>query len=616
MSHPFAAARPRRFLLAAVTGLVIAPAAYADDVSAPAEVLYGATRNGGGASTSSLYVIDPVTGASTLVGDIGYAINGLAWDPVTEQLLATTTTHASSSRVIRIDPATGAGTIMYPDADNSSAPYHLSTITVAPDGTIRAWADGDDGLAKLDRETGIVSGLGASGLSTYGHSLAYTREGMLFFINGPEGASNVPTAYLVNPDTGEVSLLGDLSGLPPTSDSGPAIAHHGTVGSDGNLYALGGIWPSDAGPRTVQVISLTGGEMLSSFEVSDLDYLHVLAWGMEALLKGLDAGLSFETARALAESSVQAMRNRNAMVVSAMSRELGVQRAAPAGTESLSSMGGAARAPMALRVEGVFGDDAAQGAKRQASLSAAVEIAPGVEAGAFLSRGAGQTTGEAVRFGSDLVSFGGYLRHNADGEGLTWKVMAGASSGTATLSRSGALADLDAGLVENGTGEAGIETRALGLEIGRRIALDGGARIMPYAGLTFARTTRDAYVETGGTDSPLGFDAFTQDQSTLTLGFASAHPLSDRAVLRLGGGVEHDLHVSDRAMTGTSGIAGLETFAVDVSDVADPTRAFLSVGLSMGLGNGGTLSLDAGLRESAERGEVIRTVAVGYEFRF
>ena len=279
-------------------------------------------------------------------------------------------------------------------------------------------------------------------------------------------------------------------------------------------------------------------------------------------------------------------------------------------------MGGAARRPMVLRVEGAFTDDDAQGNVAYGSLAAAVGIAPGLDAGVFLSQGAGRTTGEAVTFGDDLIGFGGYLRGNPDGEGLTWKAMAGVSTGTAELARSGAVADLDAGLVENGTGEAGIDTRAFGVEIGRRIALADGARITPYAGLTFARTTREAYTETDAVASPLSYDAFTQDQTVLTLGFTSTHDLGNRAVLRLGAGIEHDLNVSGDLLTGTSPIAGLETFAVDVSGGVDPTRGFLSVGLSVDVGTASTLTLDAGLRESAARDTVIGTVAVGYEIRF
>ena len=59
-------------------------------------------------STDELITIDPASGASTVVGALGFgAVQGLAFDPNSNTLYGTDT---STDQLITIDPASGAGT--------------------------------------------------------------------------------------------------------------------------------------------------------------------------------------------------------------------------------------------------------------------------------------------------------------------------------------------------------------------------------------------------------------------------------------------------------------------------------------------------------------------------
>lgn len=81
--------------------------------AATADVLYGA--DGAAGNPSNLYILDPATGAITsTVGPIGFAVTGLAIDPLTGILYGSTgqASPTSPGFLITINTTTGAGTIV------------------------------------------------------------------------------------------------------------------------------------------------------------------------------------------------------------------------------------------------------------------------------------------------------------------------------------------------------------------------------------------------------------------------------------------------------------------------------------------------------------------------
>jgi hypothetical protein len=66
--------------------------------------LYGVSLNGhssGSPGSSSLYSINPGSGAGTLIGtDLGYAVNSLAVDPTTGLMYAATTTWSGETQIL------------------------------------------------------------------------------------------------------------------------------------------------------------------------------------------------------------------------------------------------------------------------------------------------------------------------------------------------------------------------------------------------------------------------------------------------------------------------------------------------------------------------------------
>jgi len=75
------------------------------------DILYAAR---GQSSSSQLYTLNPSTGAETAIGDIGYAVTGLAFDPADGILYGVTTQQSpgTTRALITIDTSTGTGTLV------------------------------------------------------------------------------------------------------------------------------------------------------------------------------------------------------------------------------------------------------------------------------------------------------------------------------------------------------------------------------------------------------------------------------------------------------------------------------------------------------------------------
>ena len=80
---------------------------------ASGQVLYGTTA--ANTTTSNLYILDPATGAVvSTVGPIGFAVTGLAVNPLTGVLYGSTSNNSANSpgSLITINKATGQGTLV------------------------------------------------------------------------------------------------------------------------------------------------------------------------------------------------------------------------------------------------------------------------------------------------------------------------------------------------------------------------------------------------------------------------------------------------------------------------------------------------------------------------
>jgi hypothetical protein len=189
----------------------LAAAAALSPVASAAPVLYGAT----GASdadtlpASSLYTLNPGTGAATSVGPIGKAITGLAFDDTTSTLYGVTagvSLDGSERQLLTINTATGASTLV-----GSLGANEIEDIAFNSNGELYGWNESGDDLVRIGKATGAVTKVGESNQGvTFGNGLAFNPQGQLFgFLDGDFGH-----VFRVDPGTGAVTAGAHLSNSP------------------------------------------------------------------------------------------------------------------------------------------------------------------------------------------------------------------------------------------------------------------------------------------------------------------------------------------------------------------------------------------------------------------
>jgi uncharacterized repeat protein (TIGR03803 family) len=226
--------------------------------------LYGMTEYGGAADQGTIYRIDPLTNAETVVHDfVGSSSRQDDGDLPFGELVAVdgvlygTTSHGGTfnrGTVFRFDPATGfeslvhsfgaSGDGSHPQAGLIHARGRLFGTTVSggvfEHGTVYAVdiATGDESV--LHSFAGADAGDGALPFAP----LAF-GNGLLYGTTASGGASNTGTAFSVDPRTGSEVVLHDFTGPLNLADPEAGLTFH-----DGILYGTtlkGGLPKCDGG---------------------------------------------------------------------------------------------------------------------------------------------------------------------------------------------------------------------------------------------------------------------------------------------------------------------------------------------------------------------------------
>ena len=149
--------------------------------------LYGTIGTGRGVD-SLLVELDPITGAVlNTIGNVGYTVNGMEYDPFSGKLYASTSVHdASYNGLIEIDLVTGAGTPVGVSGWGLGVAEAVTNITLDASGQMYGWWDPyQDDLVSIDKTTGIATRVGESGIAdTRANGLDFDNTGTLFMVNG------------------------------------------------------------------------------------------------------------------------------------------------------------------------------------------------------------------------------------------------------------------------------------------------------------------------------------------------------------------------------------------------------------------------------------------------
>jgi outer membrane autotransporter protein len=170
------------------------------------DLLFGAIGHG---NPSDLFILNPSNGSVALdLGPTGFSITGLAFDPTTGILYGSTANRLSNGDLIRLNPATGAGTLV---GNFGVANHSMADITFTKNGTLYGWAEpGLDDLHVINKATGAATDVGNAGISTYGSGLAANSKDVLFYA----GSGNTGPLRTINKTSGLPTTVATLSGGP------------------------------------------------------------------------------------------------------------------------------------------------------------------------------------------------------------------------------------------------------------------------------------------------------------------------------------------------------------------------------------------------------------------
>lgn len=187
-------------------------------------VPFYATTRGDNTTSSVLYYMDEY-GVATEVGDTGYSISTIKFNPVDGALYGITRSNVEYY-LLEIDLDTGAASevVMLTNLGSS-----YSAMAFRDDGALFAWNESGDDLYSIDTTTGVATPIVpvTEEISSYSHAMWFDADDVLWLINGDGDVWNIDTTngtetlvhdaddwvvpdYPLYPNLGDFHMRGDL----------------------------------------------------------------------------------------------------------------------------------------------------------------------------------------------------------------------------------------------------------------------------------------------------------------------------------------------------------------------------------------------------------------------
>ncbi|CAB1060079.1 hypothetical protein D1BOALGB6SA_4844 [Olavius sp. associated proteobacterium Delta 1] len=234
-------------------------------------ILYGAAHQGPD-GMSTLYTINPASGAATPVGPIGFErVSAMDYDA--EGTLFATGERADGTDtlvLLTIDPETGVGTEVGVIGDHSFGDT-IADISFRSDGTLYAYLESSDGLGTLDVGSGDLTELGPTNVRCCGNGIAFSPSDSLFH-------SNEDDLNGLNQATGQAVLLTAMVFSPPADDD-PRINAMDFQAETGVLFASLNDGYADSAENYLATVDTVTG--ITSIIGPTVDGLDALAWKPE-----------------------------------------------------------------------------------------------------------------------------------------------------------------------------------------------------------------------------------------------------------------------------------------------------------------------------------------------
>jgi len=247
--------------------------------------------------------------------------------------------------------------------------------------------------------------------------------------------------------------------------------------------------------------------------------------------------------------------------------------------------------------------------------TAAYRVNEKVRIGGFIDYRASEKDSNSIKQGDTMPTFGAFAAYSDRGNatGFQAKASAAYNSGKVTVTRPGSVIDN----TEPGSGKAGLNSYAVGAELGWGFAVSPTMLATPYAGVRYSDATRKSYTEgtvAGTVDFPVSYAAYYQRLTTATAGIRLTGMLSDKLGYQASLGGEYDLAHSANAYSGT--IPGSGAFALANTGSSNRSRVVASAGLYYQMDKTQRLTATVGVRGQAYSSQPSVTTLVGYQVAF
>ncbi|HEU5058224.1 MAG TPA: IPT/TIG domain-containing protein [Kofleriaceae bacterium] len=285
--------------------------------------LYGA--DGKGAVAGNLHLVDPRDGTSVVIGPIEsdagpHAVTGLAFDGdgtlwATDATAGLDEGPAPNPRLLTIDPATGAATVVGDLLEGATRHRSISAITFAGT-TLLGWTRTDNAPVSIDTTSAAVTVLGPGlGRPSFGNGIVAMDEGtaIVFPAGAADGADNRGHFYSVNAADGALADIGVLGGTGSASVCG-ATFYRGALFAllcphlaDLSGSVLATVDPGDGSITNIAATAALGLDAIASDEpAAPAAGRFIAPAGSSSLLPDLDCAASIRVVERASSRSIAA----------------------------------------------------------------------------------------------------------------------------------------------------------------------------------------------------------------------------------------------------------------------------------------------------------------------
>ena len=551
-----------------------------------AEYLYGTLGYGG--TISTFVQLDPVTGSLiSTIGSVGYAVNGLTYDPAGKTFYATTSNNNIPSKrdsLISINPLTGVGTLI-----GSGAGQYVNLPTANASGALYGWTETGDLPVLWNKTNGTISLLGSpSDIDSYQGSMAFNKTtGNLYYLNGDQ------KLYTINLTTGSSTLLGTVSGV--TS----GYAHHGDFNSAGKLYAIGSA-PSAAGPRIIYVIDVNTLTVVDTLNTTS--DLFTLAFA--SIFNGPTVANTNQSLVNTASALQGTYALQNAVLANSFSYDCNVF-----GENNVCVSAGGRNTTV----------QAANGLNNtSALLIAAYRPHPNYRIGAYADQNLSVSNpGGTVNLGNNtpLIGLFGAWNERLDGTGTEVKVSAAYGQKNATITRS--VVGSGDGASEAGSGSSKLNSQGAQVTAKYGFAVMDNVIVSPYVGVRYTQNNMGGYTEgaSSSVTAPLTYSALNTNATTALAGAEAKYRGIPQTTLFASAGVETDTNTANGTYSATNSSIGTLT-PVNFNPNPVKTRPTATIGAYYDIAKSQRLGITGIYRQEAYQAVSTTTVMATYTVGF